>query len=84
MIVNCDLPKQRIFNHVKMTQEPSNYLSEHNLLKKHHFDLTVRERKTLELKVLTWVREINMENLTREIIIGFFLEFSLYVTLQYT
>ena len=32
IIVNCDLPKQRIFNHIKMTQEPSNCLSEHNLL----------------------------------------------------
>ena len=47
-------------------------LAERDAKKKHHFDLTVLERKTFELKVLTLVREINMENLTWEIIIGFF------------
>ena len=39
---------------------------------KYLFVLTVQARKTFELKVLTFVREINMENLTWEIIIGFF------------
>ena len=47
-------------------------LAKRDAKKKHHFDLTVLERKTFELKVLTLVREINMENLTWEIIIGFF------------
>ena len=46
--------------------------------KKHLFVLTVQARKTFELKVLIFVREINMENLTWEIIIVFFVFFGVF------